>query len=987
MRKAAALFVLFLLAAPAAGQAPAAPSSEEGGEEISKPINLWPFVYEERGPERVELDILFSLIYYEKDRQKLSLGFRPFYSQLSDPEKKQREWSVLWQFAAYDRKEDVRKLHIFPLFWQKLSPPKSYSIFFPIYSYRRDEEKRKTGIIGYAPFSLFDFTKEYKTGRTSDRYLIVTYERQGQTTSFSVLPIYNQTHAPDRGEEQFFPLYHRAWDKPDGYSQFSMLGFPETWNLFETETSEKRESSKGHALITYWKTEPEERVRVFAPFYVRIESLDHDVTHVWPFYGYNLDDSDVERSFIWPFFRWSRDPVKDNSEVNLFWPLFQHRTSPEFKHDRFLPLYAWTRTTAKEPTSTLPLGLYPPLPLFYRQTGDGFSYNRFFWLAWMTRNGESEHDFVLNYYYVQSSSENYHTGLFPLWHRSRWPGHKLDLAPLYVYYANSDHEFRTVFPLWWEYRSPESSLKVGFPVYYDYRTSSSTFTTFFPLYYHSTDAAFGSELTYYFPFYGTYRRGETLKRHLLLFPLWSHLHDEATGLNAWDAVWPFFHYETAPDRSSIRVLPFYWSRQAPDGGFAIGFPIYWHFNSSESTQTHVVPLFGHYEKQDYRLNYVLGPLFIEQKDVGYHRLDLLGGLFSYRRSDEDTQSHFFPLYWAWNSPGYGQRLLFPLFGTERASPTYSSIYFLGFQPSYSLVEFTRDPSNDYSMTRFLNVYFRSDLGGHFGTVFPLYWNWGDRHQNNWMVLPLAAGHSDSATGAYDYAFLGLTGGLSLFGATRGSDYDSQRALIFYQRRTGDRHLRTVFPLFWQWWEPEVSDTYLFPLYSSTRDPDEHGWGLIGITPTWSLLSNTSEGGTSSSRLFPLYGVRSSTETTEVSVLGVWHGISLFHYEKSDHSVRHRFIPLYSYDRSGEDGAPGYEKHTSVLWRVVYYEHEGEETDFRFLFRLIRLHSEPQRSVTEVNPFYFKITRKDSSYWAVLGGLFGVETHPDGRRTYKFLWFL
>ena len=59
-----ALFSFILLAGLLV---PGAARAEEA-DSISKPVNLWPLVYQEKGPDRMELEILFSLIYYEQDR-------------------------------------------------------------------------------------------------------------------------------------------------------------------------------------------------------------------------------------------------------------------------------------------------------------------------------------------------------------------------------------------------------------------------------------------------------------------------------------------------------------------------------------------------------------------------------------------------------------------------------------------------------------------------------------------------------------------------------------------------------------------------------------------------------------------------------------------------------------------------------------------------------------------------------------------------------
>jgi hypothetical protein len=73
--------------------------------------------------------------------------------------------------------------------------------------------------------------------------------------------------------------------------------------------------------------------------------------------------------------------------------------------------------------------------------------------------------------------------------------------------------------------------------------------------------------------------------------------------------------------------------------------------------------------------------------------------------------------------------------------------------------------------------------------------------------------------------------------------------------------------------------------------------------------------------------------------------------------------------------------------VFLFETSGPDTrEVRVLFRFLRWRRASGESAFELNPFYFDYRSGKGRYWAVLGGLFGVETKPDGSRRNTYFWF-
>jgi hypothetical protein len=131
-------------------------------------------------------------------------------------------------------------------------------------------------------------------------------------------------------------------------------------------------------------------------------------------------------------------------------------------------------------------------------------------------------------------------------------------------------------------------------------------------------------------------------------------------------------------------------------------------------------------------------------------------------------------------------------------------------------------------------------------------------------------------------------------------------------------------------------------------------------------------------------------------------VALIRYRREGDEVRHAVFPLYTYSSNEKTDAMGlsflwplfsYEKKgesqsdTDVLWKVISYERKDAETsEFRFLWRFIRKSTTKTSSTFEFNPFFYTESEEGKgSYWAILGGLFGVETLPDQRKKVRLLW--
>src|SRR5437867_1780867 len=118
------LALLALLCAGGAGGARA--------EELATPVSLWPLFYRQADKDKLVVEVLFSLISYEREGRKIDLAVRPFYWRSTDPSRSYVRTDILWPLITREREGDKRSLRVLPLFFQKSTPPEFYSLLFPL---------------------------------------------------------------------------------------------------------------------------------------------------------------------------------------------------------------------------------------------------------------------------------------------------------------------------------------------------------------------------------------------------------------------------------------------------------------------------------------------------------------------------------------------------------------------------------------------------------------------------------------------------------------------------------------------------------------------------------------------------------------------------------------------------------------------------------------------------------------------------------------
>ncbi|OGR59263.1 MAG: hypothetical protein A2X36_00215 [Elusimicrobia bacterium GWA2_69_24] len=907
-------------------------------EELSRPVNLWPLVYRVELPGGSETDVLFSLISYKRLGRKTDLALRPFYWRLSDPERNIRRTDILWPLVMSDYRHGERTLRAVPLFFQKLTPSRSYSVFFPLYHYRSDQAVRRLAVLGVIPLSVFDFRSARDGATSSQRFLFWTHERSRAESGLTV-----------------FPLFATKRNRNTGWRRVSALGWSDTANLFQYSSDPAQSSRSGHALNYWFLRRGQDFRTVLFPLYWNSRFGADSTRMLWPLYGRLQRGSSVERAVLWPFFSRRADPAKLETETGALWPFGNHLRSGKRRAVRFFPLFAWSADPEGErPGDFHRAGMTLPVPLSYHASGKGWSGDRFVWLHWYSQSAEAERQVTLNYYRFSDRRQlSVRQGLFPLFHRTTRPEESFTAAlPFYFSVRRQDSRIDLLPPFYWRFASSGTATTALFPLYLDRRSPDLSLRFFFPFYYRSIDAATGTDLAYYFPFYGRSTRDGRTVRRFLCFPLYARETDAARGESSLDILWPLFHAERSAAAAAYRFLPLYWHSRRPGSSARVLFPLYWSFRHGDTSHRYLLPLYGSYERGRELKARVFGPLYwdVERPEDGTRRIDVLLSLYSRSTEEGETRSRLFPFYWSKSTPELRSRLLPPLGGWAATTDGERDLFFLGVNTRFNLVDFHRSRVDEESSDRVL-LYYRLRGKDESALMFvPLYFHWRDRSEAGDLLFPLFGKYTDLENGRWRAAIFGLWGGFSLieFGGEPRDEWSVTRVLLYYSERDGRDRFSTFFPLYWRKSTPDSERRHLFPLFAYRREGGgaERSLGLLGVTPEWSLWNRTRNDEEMSVRFWPLFAARSDRKQQEgyAYVLGVHPKVS-----------------------------------------VVSRQTSGDSVDWRVLFRFIRWRRSPEETAFELNPLFFSIRRGDSRYWAVLGGLFGVETKPGGKRRLTYLW--
>lgn len=722
----------------------------------------------------------------------------------------------------------------------------------------------------------------------------------------------------------------------------------------------------------------------------RAAEIDRPIP-AWPLVYHSGDKDRAETDVLWPVFRYvrektftrfairpfifstERDPAKDYRKTSVVWPFIIHRHEAATTTFHIFPVY-WYRSASDSSYSVI-------FPVFWDGKGKTYSYFHLWPLFGVARN---------------DSRVEYST-LYPFFRHASDPASgEVDVHapwPLVRYHRKGAELSHRMFPLYWFDRSPGRSSGFVIPYYWS-TTPSHTARGIIPLWYSSRGE--GAETDLVFPLYFSYERPE--RRLQFITPLYMSLRSENSSFRV---LIPLHVAFAQQDVSLTVTLPVYFRYRSGPSTRTLLFPVYYRSENTEQRTafTYYFPVYGSYQRgASMSRHFLFFPLYSQLRDdeTGLRAWDVLWPLVHYESSPTTRAARLFPLYWHSQEPNRSVTVVFPLYwsirsgertylhfvpftAVHREGDWYKKRFFVG-----PLFISTRDDHARLSQQDALfYLYSRRAKGDETRSwLFPFYYHRSDRDSSftlgSLALLPpyLVRSEEPGKRLFHLWPFYGsreegssrersFLWPLIRFGSDREHDTSLAQVLLYYHERERDRSFSTLIPFWLHRSGPEgTSDASLFlHWYDRDEKKDATSLSLLWILPPdLGLIRYHREPGILRHGVFPLYSYSCDEKRDALS----W---SLFWF-------------LFSYESEGE-----FARHADFLWKVITYDRTDAETyDFRILWRFIRKSKTATSSTFEFNPFYYYEEEEGKgSYWAILGGLIGMETTQDQRKKLRLFW--
>lgn len=627
--------------------------------------------------------------------------------------------------------------------------------------------------------------------------------------------------------------------------------------------------------LLFWRTTNDRTgsiERTLFPVFFQNQGPHRDKLHVWPLYGfdgYGGPEAPARTdTVLGPVFEWDRSEDGAHGRLSLvtLWPLFAL-----WRHDR----NGWVD-----------------------EVGDATENRELHVAALFDELFALLHHDRQNLVVDGAPVEERETKLLRI----------LDLFRLFET-GRTDGRFRTRFLGLFD--EPWSALYARFGATDDRGEVVEEWNHLFPIWFHGEDSK--EELALLFPLFGRLEESSGFEKTWLVPPFFSHETDPAEGLEAWDAPWPLWRYEsrTGDDPGwHLRLLPLLWFTKRAEADVSVVLPLWYRIRDAHSEYVHLVPLWGRHVEEDgaRERTFWLPPLWIHTTDDASQldRHDVLWPIARFESSALGTQRRIFPLFAYESTPDDTQlnvlgvfhrekesdrseTLLWPLFGSVRADGAGTRTSVLPLLDARFLAD--DDPTGEKTSVLWPLASFERDGDETKRWVFPFFWWFDDgptdgqeSHRHLWPLIG-----RDEDAGLVTWSTL-----WPLF--STGSNEDGSRSRTNF-----------LWPLGAARREGETATRWLFPLFYDRTTDGEAGRSRR----TWSL--------------WPLFSREASVDGSST-----WH--SLFHllrYEDDPAAGVSEFSILGGFYRDRTEGA----REIRSLAFLYGYEEDGDERTLR-LFHLI-----------------------------------------------------
>lgn len=987
---------------------------------MDRPITAWPLIYYRGDSEHANADVIWPVFRYERKGTWNRLAIRPFiFATQKDTD--YRKTNVLWPLSGYEREGKSLSLYIFPLYWYGHNSSYRYNIFFPFYW------SGNYGSWNY--FHLWPLYGQNKNGNYREYSMVYPFFKYGY-----------QKESTYKNMDLFWPIFN--FRKNDQYNSLRL--FPVIF--VKNDYSQDYRHVNVLLFFSDYQRQGENQSLVIFPFYWQKRWGNYSYTHIWPLFGASRRGTYREYSTIYPFFRYGVDSDDDSVTWHALWPLAKYKQAGDYLYFRFFPLLYFSHKGINKQDFILPFYYRKQnehfdfsmiTPLFLRRETEESRMKLLIPLYYRQQDSKKDIQMVTPFYYSKKTPEQSLKTLAPLYfdyqqkdlgvrvflpllfHYRKGPFSFSTFAPVYFHAEDKKTEsaftyffpfygiysrgeaisrhfllfplysrlydnklalraYDVLWPLFHYEESPRGLSVRALPLYIHNRTGQYNFTGVIPFYWHYQGG--NTKYLHLLPLFSEIRKGNTYGKKFILGPLYMSSYDTTIQAKSLSILFPLFSYQKEKGTLSSWLLPLFYHRKDATETFTFGsfvlFPPYFYYKenrykNSYSKNLHLWPFYGRFESGSYKEYSMLWPLFRIGRDdkEQYRKVHLL--LYYHEGEKEDYSTTFFPLYKS-NKDGLTHySWLFPIYyhrGDEKREETFGTLCLF---PPY-LYRLNDGQKKIFHVWPFFGRY-QNENYQEYSTLWPLF-RIGEDKEHDYRKLNIAL---------YYYRRLQedtFTAVFPMWWHRNSPEMKSDKTLLLYNYiREGDRKSLRLFWLLF----PEVSLVKIdktpnesrnsfFPLYHYNKDKDETGFHIAYFfTPELSLFGVNHRQDYNKSFLFPLYHYGRYKQDKSFRLGWLFYpGIALFKYDNNGYAKTNTLFPLYSY------------KHIKGSRERV----ETASKEFRILWRLVRSYRSANASTLEINPLYYYEQKKgEGSYWAILGGLFGLETAPSGNKKARLFW--
>jgi len=700
------------------------------------------------------------------------------------------------------------------------------------------------------------------------------------------------------------------------------------------------------------------------------KQTNKSATYVWPIYGHSVSNNQKSYFFCWPLIKYSTQ--ESNDEVNKalrimnfnykqyeledqslyysysIFPIFKHTVDQDYEKETEMiknisPLHWYTRTTTADagPITKLSLlwAFHPSFSLFKLKRNK--------------KKGNLVYCYPFFHYITSHDSTDLTGSLSVFWLFPGLPQASLvhlsnekNASTIWLYslfYSKfSDNGFKQVSMLWFYH--PEISL----------------------IKWRKTE---DEVMHYIHPFYYFVNQ-----KNISLFSSLYFLHPELSLIKHKQVKGPDWLFDSLTQY--IAFLYYYRDRRDPTTGEFITkyYSFLWFLHPRLAACKYELEPSSNYHKR------YLFPVFYELVQDNSHRLSLFWflhpriALFKFYSNDTDSMwTHSIPLIY-WYSNNYGETP-FTDFGLFAGMFRYFSNETVVSHSLYSLYSYTKDiEDNSYKLSLFFGMVKFERSAKNYTHVWPLFKSETTKYKQEHSVLWLGL-HPSLCIFRYFHtqpsdSLISSSGSSDNADRYDEDDEDCSTTLnrlwpIYYYSNTdssldsSDYGPAVVFNLGWLF--PQAS------LFHYSKDP------ITGITTNflWGIYHTTKDTLTNTILSFDALWLLKSLKYNI--------SLSLLKYRPSTGDHKRKEM---SNERDLDFCAWKY-----TLWPIVTYEHDSsqQKKDIRVLARLMRLMWSPQNSLFYLNPLVWYERDMNGTYTAILGGLIGRETFPNGDSKMRWLW--